>query len=246
MTKALLRELVWITIVLAGCSDQPRTFQTYEVNPLKKAYARNEIVYYLKYVVEGDTVLSDSVSVDKDGNILSDISKQFWHSERHFRYDSLGRLVDEKYKSDIYVRMLTDYVLCPEENTVVKYIRNGHYWSEEVGQLLEIQTLLYDDSLKRILKKTEVNIGSNDSIVFLYEYDKGRVLKEIEMYDSNTEVITEYYYDENHLIGKKKELGWYFCEEHYMSPKTGLIDSTRRGKLGDAYTIYYKYYKRGN
>lgn len=227
-------------LIFGQCSDTNRLrFETYEVNPFKNAFVKNEISSYLVYYKEkGKVEIMDSVSVDENGNIKSIISKGWGYSEIFFSYDSLGRLISESFNSDINGSVTTNYEIYPDRRIVIMNL----FQSNQPDTSHRI-FLVYDPDLKRILKQTEVSKDDLDTVTIDYNYDLNRIVSEVKRVN-DVRFVKDYIYEKNSLIQVKQQHDNYHYSIDYVSKESGLRDSTVKDKMSNKTVYYYKYYKR--
>jgi len=168
--------LLLASSVLLQCTDKSKTFLVYEVNPLKDAYAENKVQSYIVYgFSEGRRFTGDSVTLDNSGNIERIISTGI-KSERRFTYDSLNRRVHECQHSDIHMDIWTTYDDRPEKQMVIKYISNDGD-DDGPGEFNHKETLIFDSSLRQLLKEVEVNLSTRDSTATVFDYDGDKLIR---------------------------------------------------------------------
>jgi len=231
---------------LTDCSDSFKTFSTYELNPLKEAFVGNNIHAYLEYTVEGKNVeKKDSITLDLNGNIESKINKGWWSSKEYFKYDSLSRVTQANYENCVVDFEKFTYESFPKKGLLVM-----NTWSikekKDNWVLIEKKLLEFDNDLKKILRKTEINYTDDTTTTeYEYEYKDKKILREIKDGKTNT----EYIYQDDKLIEIKRLLevmdkyGSFYMTD-YISRQTGLIDSTVEKRLTTRTVTYYKYYPK--
>lgn len=241
MRKIHLIYWTLLSLIFGHCKEPGKEFSTFEVNPLKESIVKNKITAYLEYgLIDGKLEMGDSVSFDRQGNIISVINKGGLVNVRHLTYDSLNRLVFETQRSDIFNKLWTRYELNPESQTVVKYVSIGSK-GDSVGKLIQKEFLKFDNYLNKILAKTIVNID-NDTTLIKYEYVGDQIKRESEEINGHKGRVTEYVYKNGKLAQIKRQYHEDFLRIDYVSQKTELIDSTRIKRQDDTMVKYYKYY----
>jgi|GEM_PF-6071302 len=239
--KGLISILLIISLTI-GCSYKNDEFKLYDFDPYEQAFRDNGIKYYIRYTIIRDTIVKlDSVTISKSGKILSDIALAGWNSKEEWTYDSADRLVDFKHKSDVYSNSSIKYELFPDKK-LIKEVWTGinHSGQPEGSQTTEIR---FNESLDKIIKKTRYLV-TGDSIVTEFVYDGDKLIKQLIRDADETDTISISYNGEGKIVKIKNSYssdGFFKLE--YVSPLTGLRDSTfhKRADLED--TDYYKYYR---
>jgi hypothetical protein len=237
-----LISILFITSLTIGCSCKNEEFRLYDFDPYEQAFRDNGIKYYIRYTIIRDTLVKlDSVTISKSGKILSDIALLGWNSKEEWTYDSADRLVGFKHKSDVYSNSRIEYEVFPDKK-IIKEIWTGISYSgrEEVSETTEIR---FNDRLDKIIKKTRYLV-TGDSIVTDFVHEGDKLVKQLIRDGDETDTISISYNIEGKIIKVKNSYSSNgFFKLDYVSPLTGLRDSTfhKRAELED--TDYYEYFR---
>lgn len=211
-------------LFLLSCRNKTEnSFPNLNTDPLVERLKQNNISYYLKTKMWKDTIVGiDSIKLNSDGYITY---KRGWETQR-FVYDSINRIIEEEYHSDIHYHIKNiRYRLDRKKNQVQKNSENSI-----------LQVYNFDKSYKHLLNSFVIE--SKDTVKHIsYFYKNGKISKVSEDYILEKYIQNKVYlYDKNNKLKTIIENG----ETEYISPKTGLIDSSLR--MG--HISYYKYFKR--
>lgn len=219
-----------ILIILTSCTQQPKkSFGTIAPNPIVESRRTNKIKYYETFSINADTIVKDGVfKLDDNGRTIEIRNLNITQADQqtsYIEYDSLGQQKES-------TETLT-YDSSPDQQLLtIKAYDKGR-------DVTIVSYLKFDKDLVRVLRKTMINLTSKDTVHDLtYEYEKNKLVKANDLLHR-----IEYHYDLADKLKEVRTISGFGLSIDYISPSTGLIDSTvnedEEGKL----VTYYKYYK---
>ena len=224
-----------IFLLLAACSTKDsNTYPDISYDPIEKSLSENDIVAYKTfYIADRDTVYIDSIRLNPQGKLLSSSAVFPYPSETRNSYDSLGRITKTWHKSDMGYEYFMKYTFNAAEKEVVEtweHIRN------QDTLLFRLNKYKFNDNLDTL--RTIVSVyPKGDSSITQFSYTNGRI---VELYEKGeVKRLIKYVYETHGLHQIKHYQDNKLMHVDYISPFTGLIDSTIND---NNYVVYYKYY----
>lgn len=205
------------------------------IDPLTKAYKKNNVEYYLRVVSGKDTIYTiDSVCVNRNGLVTLKEIKKGYADKTSYEYDLLNRIIQTEHDSDIHSKFKTYYKQEKESNTLIGFNTNS---LDKKPSSLEY--FIFENN--KLKEQIVIDIKSNDTIMKTqYKYNSKKNISEISKNNliDNYEVKTEYGYRKNNTLSEIIGHG----EVKYISEKTGLIDSVKQ-KYPHIRTTYKYHFK---
>ncbi len=231
----LFCSLIWC------CSSPVEEFATFEVNLTRDALRNNKIRYYEDFLIHSDSLVHIATfHADSIGNIINEqgSSNTLDYVNRQVTYDSLNRMVKLVSDGHVNTEYSISYDMYPEKKMVIE-----HWKSVDDSSAWRDYIIHYNESLDRILKRISLNANSKDTLRTLaYEYDaQGKLLRASD--DKKIEIIKCDYDKDRRLIKIKRANNGDDIEIDFVSPATGLIDSTLKEHYRRKQMLYFKYFK---
>ena len=224
-----------IFLLLAACSTKDSyTYPDISYDPFEESLSENDIVAYKTfYIADRDTIYMDSIRLNPQGKLLSSSALFPYISETRNTYDSLARITRTWHKSDMGYEYFIKYTFNPAKKEVVEtweHIRN------QDTLLFRLNKYKFNDNLDTL--RTIVSVyPKGDSSITQFSYTNGRIVELYEKGEVNS--LIKYVYDAHGLHQIKHYQDNKLMHVDYISPFTGLIDSTIHD---NDYVVYYKYY----
>jgi hypothetical protein len=219
----------WLLFILTSCTQQSKkTFGTIDPNPIVESRKANKIKFYETFSINADSIVKDGIyKLDDNGRTIEIRNlniTQIDQQTSYLEYDSLGQqymIGDQKFTYEGF----------PDQQLlIVKTYSQG--LDDKSVSLLK-----FDKDLKYILRK--MHLATKDTVVdFTYEYKNGKLIK-VQAKDH----LIEYHYDQSDKLKEVRTMSGFGINVDYISPATGLVDSTVSDESGQKFVTYYKYYK---
>ena len=233
--------LFFILLAISSCKNVNESSLEINIDPLTKAYKKNNIEYYLRVVSGKDTIYTiDSVCVNENGLITLKEVKKGYTNKTSYDYDLLNRIIQIEHHSDIHYKSKIAYLLDEKSNNLSAY---GFLYNSNTKSFhaKPNSIMRFNFENEKLIEEVLIDIESNDTFIKTqYKYNSKNKISEISKNNliDKFEVKTKYNYRENNTLSEIIEDG----EVKYISEKSGLIDSVKRTFPNEK--IYYKYYFR--